>query len=97
MIKSNALIFAIVIIIFVFIMNKTRLGKYTYAVGSNQEAARLSGINVDLHIVKIFAIEGMLAAIAGLLIVSNLNGGASKDANGLDLFAMAAAIMGNFI
>ena len=94
MIKSNALIFAIVIIIFVFIMNKTRLGKYTYAVGSNQEAARLSGINVDLHIVKIFAIEGMLAAIAGLLIVSNLNGGASKDANGLDLFAMAAAIMG---
>ncbi|MBO0458212.1 ABC transporter permease [Enterococcus hulanensis] len=94
MVKSNALIFIIVIIIFVFVMKKTRLGRYTYAVGSNPEAARLSGINIDLHIVKIFMIEGMLAAIAGLLIVSNLNGGASKDANGLDLFAMAAAIMG---
>lgn len=94
MIKSNALIFFVIIAIAVFIMKKTRLGKYTYAVGSNQEAARLSGINTDLHIVKIFIIEGMLAAIAGLLIVSNLNGGASKDANGLDLFAMAAAIMG---
>lgn len=92
--KSNALIFVIVIIVFAFVMKKTRLGKYTYAVGSNQEAARLSGINTDLHIVKIFIIEGMLAAIAGLLIISNLNGGASKDANGLDLFAMAAAIMG---
>ena len=94
MVKSNALIFIIVIIIFVFVMKKTRLGRYTYAVGSNPEAERLSGINIDLHIVKIFMIEGMLAAIAGLLIVSNLNGGASKDANGLDLFAMAAAIMG---
>lgn len=94
MVKSNALIFIIVIIVFVFVMKKTRLGRYTYAVGSNPEAARLSGINIDLHIVKIFMIEGMLAAIAGLLIVSNLNGGASKDANGLDLFAMAAAIMG---
>ena len=94
MVKSNALIFIIVIIIFGFVMKKTRLGRYTYAVGSNPEAARLSGINIDLHIVKIFMIEGMLAAIAGLLIVSNLNGGASKDANGLDLFAMAAAIMG---
>lgn len=92
--KSNALIFVIVIIVFAFVMKKTRLGKYTYAVGSNQEAARLSGINTDLHIVKIFMIEGMLAAIAGLSIISNLNGGASKDANGLDLFAMAAAIMG---
>jgi ribose transport system permease protein len=94
MIKSNALVFFVIIAIAVFIMKKTRLGKYTYAIGSNQEAARLSGINTDLHIVKIFIIEGMLAAIAGLLIVSNLNGGASKDANGLDLFAMAAAIMG---
>ncbi|SKA09756.1 ribose transport system permease protein [Pilibacter termitis] len=92
--KSNALIFIAIIAVFVFIMKKTRLGKYTYAVGSNQEASRLSGINTDLHVVKIFVIEGILAAIAGLLIVSNLNGGASKDANGLDLFAMAAAIMG---
>ncbi|EOH83391.1 ABC transporter permease [Enterococcus asini] len=92
--KSNALIFVIAIIIVTFIMKGTRLGKYTYAVGSNPEAARLSGINTDLHVVKVFIIEGMLAAIAGLLIVSNLNGGASKDANGLDLFAMAAAIMG---
>lgn len=74
MFKSNALIFFVIIAIAVFIMKKTRLGKYTYAVGSNQEAARLSGINTDLHIVKIFIIEGMLAAIAGLLIVSNLNG-----------------------
>lgn len=93
-IKSNALIFVLVIIIFVYVMNNTRFGKYTYAVGSSQEAARLSGINTDLHVVKVFIIEGILAAIAGLLIVSNLNGGASKDANGLDLFAMAAAIMG---
>lgn len=94
MIKSNALIFIVVIIIFVFVMKNTRLGRHTYAVGSNQEAARLSGINTDLHVIKIFVIEGMLAAVAGLLIVSNLTGGASKDANGLDLFAMAAAIMG---
>ncbi|NLH36266.1 MAG: ABC transporter permease [Lactococcus chungangensis] len=92
--KSNALIFVAVIVIFAFVMKNTRFGKYTYAVGSNPEAARLSGIDTDKHVIKVFIIEGMLAAVAGLLIISNLQGGASKDANGLDLFAMAAAIMG---
>ncbi|MDY4308109.1 ABC transporter permease, partial [Enterococcus mundtii] len=93
-VQKQCLDFLIIIIVFAFIMKNTRLGRYTYVVGSNQEAARLSGIDTDKHIIKMFMIEGMLAAIAGLLIVSNLNGGASKDANGLDLFAMAAAIMG---
>jgi ribose/xylose/arabinose/galactoside ABC-type transport system permease subunit len=75
-------------------MKYTRLGKYCYAIGSNPESARLSGIKTDKHVIKIFIIEGVLAAIAGILLMSNLNVGGPNEGQGLDLLAMAAAIMG---
>ncbi|GFH42051.1 sugar ABC transporter permease [Lactococcus hodotermopsidis] len=90
----NTLIFVLLIIAFVFIMNNTRFGKYCYIIGSNQEAARLSGINTDWHVVKVFIIEGILAAVAGVLMMSNLNVGGPNEGQGLDGLAMAAAIMG---
>lgn len=91
---SNTLIFIVLIVVFSFIMKYTRLGKYCYAIGSNPESARLSGIKTDKHVIKIFIIEGVLAAIAGILLMSNLNVGGPNEGQGLDLLAMAAAIMG---
>jgi ribose transport system permease protein len=91
---SNTLVFIALIFVFIYLMKNTRFGKYCYAIGSNNEAARLSGIKTDAHIIKVFAIEGMLAAIAGILLMSNLNVGGPNEGQGLDLLAMAAAIMG---
>ena len=94
LISTNALVFIILIIIFAYVMKNTRFGRYCYAVGANTEAARLSGINTDLHIIKVYALEGVVASIAGILLMSNLNVGAPSEGMGLDLFALAGAIMG---
>lgn len=91
---SNTVIFILLVVLFAFIMNHTRFGKYCYVVGSNPEAARLSGINTDWHVVKVFIIEGILAAGAGILLMSNLNVGGPNEGQGMDGLAMAAAIMG---
>jgi ribose transport system permease protein len=93
-VHSNTVIFIILAVIMAFVMKNTRFGRYSYAVGSNKEAARLSGINVDKHFIKVYVIEGIFAALAGLLLMSSLNVGAPSEADGIDLFAMAAAIIG---
>lgn len=93
-IYSNTLCFIIVAILGLFLMKKTRFGRTCYAVGSNREAARLSGINVKKHFLTVYALEGTLAALAGILLMSTLNVGAPNEANGMDLFALAGAIIG---
>ncbi len=93
-IHTNTIVFIIIVIVMAYLMKNTRFGRYCYVVGSNKEAGRLSGINVNKHVVKVYAIEGVLAAIAGILLMSSINVGAPSEINGPDLFAMAGAIMG---
>lgn len=93
-IHTNTVVFIIIVLAVAYLMKNTRFGRYCYAVGSNKEAGRLSGINVNKHVVKVYAIEGVLAAIAGILLMSSINVGAPSEINGPDLFAMAGAIMG---
>ena len=92
--SSNTLIFFVLIGVFSFVLNKTRFGRYCFAVGSNKEAARLSGIKTDVHIIKVYIVAGMVAALAGILTMSNLNVGAPSEGVGTDLFALAGAIIG---
>ena len=91
---TNTLVFVGVVMLLGYVMTNTRFGRYCYAVGSNPEAARLSGININQHLIKAFIIEGILAAVAGVLLMSNLNVGAPSEAAGVGLFALAAAIIG---
>lgn len=91
---TNTLMFVILIGVFAFLMKNTRFGRYCYAIGSSKESARLSGIDVNKHIVKVFMLEGAMAAIAGIQLMSTLNVGAPAEANGTDLFALAGAIIG---
>lgn len=93
-IHTNTIMFFIIIIAIAYLMKNTRFGRYCYVVGSNKEAGRLSGINVNKHIIKVYAIEGILTAIAGILLMSSINVGAPSEINGTDLFALAGAIMG---
>lgn len=93
-IHTNTIVFFIIIIVIAYLMKNTRFGRYCYVVGSNKEAGRLSGINVNKHIIKVYAIEGVLAAIAGILLMSSINVGAPSEVSGPDLFALAGAIMG---
>jgi ribose transport system permease protein len=54
-------------LLFGLILAFTRFGRYTYAVGSSPEAARRAGINVDLHLIKVYALSGLMAGLAGIL------------------------------
>jgi D-xylose transport system permease protein len=78
-----------------FIMNKTRAGRYIYAIGGNAEAARRAGIAVNRFRLMAFMMTGLISGIAGLVYVSNFNG-ISDSINGgtLVLYAVATAVIG---
>lgn len=91
---SNFLIFLILAVAVVLIMKCTIFGRYCYAVGSSKKASSLAGIQVKRHLLKVYFIEGAFAGIAGIILMSYLNVGASSEAMGLEAYAIAAVIIG---
>ncbi|WP_242513843.1 sugar ABC transporter permease [Aeribacillus pallidus] len=88
------LIVALLSIIFIFISNKTAFGRYIYAIGGNQEAAALSGINIKRNILWVFIIMGGLSGVAGVLLTSRLNAATVNAGNMYELDAIAACVIG---
>ncbi len=86
--------FVILAIIFQFIMKFTVYGKHTYAIGSNEEAARMSGINVRRHKVMVYMIASMLAAFAGIVLSSKAVTAQAGMGEFYELFAIAMAVIG---
>jgi ribose transport system permease protein len=88
------LIAAVVALVGGVVLSMTRFGRYTYAIGSNMEGARRAGVNVDRHLIKIYAIGGTLAGLAGYLALARFGttsiGGHSTD----NLNAIAAVVIG---
>ena len=93
-IPNGVLIMFLVAVVCAVILNKTALGRYTFALGSNEEAVRLSGVNVDLWKVIIYAFSGGICGIAGLLIASRLNSAQPALGQGYELDAIAAVVIG---
>ena len=87
-------IFALVCIISAMVLGLTPFGRAIYAVGSNEEAARLSGINVPRVIFGVYAICGLLAALSGLIFLSRLSVGDPNSGLGLELEAITIAVIG---
>jgi ribose transport system permease protein len=84
----------IVYIVLHVMMTQTRLGRYTYSIGGNEEAARLSGVNIALHKNVIYAISGLCAAIAGIILTARLGSAQPIAGVGYELDAIAAAVIG---
>ena len=76
------------------VLRKTALGRYTFALGSNEEAVRLSGVPVDRWKVIIYAFSGGICGIAGILIASRLNSAQPALGQGYELDAIAAVVIG---
>jgi ribose transport system permease protein len=79
---------------FGFALHRTRTGRYLYAMGSNLEAARRAGIDVRLMTYVAYGVSGLLASLGGLLLVSRLAVGAPTMAQGYELDAIAAGVVG---
>ncbi|WP_158316709.1 ABC transporter permease [Agrococcus pavilionensis] len=75
-------------------LSQTRFGLRTFAVGSNQGAARRVGIGVDWHIVRVYVFAGFLAAVAGFLLTSRFVSASTMAGTGMELSSIAAAVIG---
>ena len=93
-IPNAVLIFFALALIMSFVLNKTILGRYAYALGSNEEAARLSGVNVDRWKIVVYALCGLICGVAGILIGARLNSAQPALGQGYELDAIAAAVIG---
>ncbi|HHU88059.1 MAG: ABC transporter permease [Sphaerochaetaceae bacterium] len=77
-----------------FILKRTAIGRYVFATGSNEEAARLSGINVRLVKLVVYSISGLMSGLSGVILVARLNSAQPAIGSGYELDAIAAAVIG---
>ena len=93
--KNVVLVFLGAAVVAAFILGKTVLGRYTFALGSNVEATRLSGVNVDRWQTTVFMLCGLFAGVAGVVIGARLNSAQpALGGAGYELDAIAAAVIG---
>ncbi|MCO7511736.1 sugar ABC transporter permease [Serratia fonticola] len=78
----------------IFMASRTAFGRRIYAIGGNIDAARLSGVNVERTKLAVFAINGLMVAIAGLILSSRLGAGSPSAGNIAELDAIAACVIG---
>jgi inositol transport system permease protein len=88
------IIFVAVAIIFHIALRYTKYGKYTYAIGGNVQAARVSGINVSRHLVLVYAIAGLLSGLGGVITSARAASGQAGMGMSYELDAIAASVIG---
>jgi ribose ABC transporter, permease protein len=93
-VANAALIFVLLTILATFLMNKTLLGRYALAIGSNEEATRLSGVNVRLWKIIIYVVAGVFMAIGAVLYSARLGLVQPAEGVGMELNVIAAAVIG---
>jgi len=76
------------------VLTKTVLGRYTFALGSNEEATRLSGVNVDAWKIAVYGVCGLFAGLGGILIAARMTSAQPSVGLGYELDAIAAAVIG---
>nr|WP_122640180.1 ribose ABC transporter permease [Romboutsia sp. Marseille-P6047] len=93
-IPTPAMIMIVVFMVCYYILHNTKMGRYTYALGSNEEATKLSGLNTDKIKIWVYTISGILASVAGVIITSRLYSAQPTAGSGYELDAIAAVVLG---
>ena len=88
------IILVVVAILAHILLNNTPFGRYIYALGGNEQAARISGINIDRVKIGVYTIAGLLSGLAGLVVSSRVGSGQPGQGVGIELDAIAAAVIG---
>jgi ribose/xylose/arabinose/galactoside ABC-type transport system permease subunit len=84
----------LIVAFFAVLLGKTRFGRYVYAIGGNEEAARLAGIRTGTVKTTVYVISGICAAFAGLLLMARFASGSPQTGTGYELQAIAAVVVG---
>ncbi len=90
----STIIVAVAFVVAYLILSRTRFGRYVYAMGSNEEAAVLSGINVANYKVLVYVVSGLFAGIAGVVLTSRVISGQPTLGEVLELHSIAAVVIG---
>ena len=93
-IPTSIIIMIVVYLVAHFILTKTKLGRYIYAIGGNEEAARLSGINVAFYKIIVYGICGLLSGLAAVILTARLNSAQPIAGIMYELDAIAATVIG---
>ena len=93
-IPAPVIIMIMVYMIAHFVLQRTKLGRYTYAIGGNEEAALLSGINVRLYKTMVYGLAGLLSGLAAILLTARLNSAQPIAGMSYELDAIAATVIG---
>ena len=93
-IPNGVLILFVTAIAVSFVLRRTAFGRFTFAMGSNEEALRLSGVNINRWKIGVYALSGAVCAIAGILIASRINSAQPAIGQGYELDAIAAVVIG---
>ena len=88
------LVFIVFAVIATVVLNTTRFGRYVFAVGGNERAARISGVPVSMVKISVYAITGFASALAGIVHAGQFNFGSANDGTGYELTAIAAVVIG---
>ena len=89
-----AIYLVVIMLIAHFVMTSTPFGRFVYSIGCNKEATRLSGVNVNRQIIKVYMISGVLAALTGIIFASQMASGAPTAGEGYEMKAITAAVVG---
>lgn len=89
-----AILFIVVAILFYFILKYTRFGRYLYAIGGNDEAARLSGIQVERWMILAYVVNGLLVATGAIILTSRVNSGQPLLGGGIMMESVGAVVIG---
>ncbi|MDO4321373.1 MAG: ABC transporter permease [Lachnospiraceae bacterium] len=84
----------ILFLVFNFLLSRTRTGRHTYAIGSNIDAAKLSGVNVVATTVKVYVVSAFCSCIAGLITCATAGMGTMDAGNSYEMYAVAASVIG---
>lgn len=87
------IMFILLFVIFI-LLKKTPLGRYIYAIGGNEKATKLSGINTEKIKIAVYGLNGFLAAVSGIILTSRLNSAQPMAGEGYELDAIAAVVLG---
>jgi len=88
------LIFIAVVLVAHFVLTQTRMGRYTYAIGGNEAAVRLSGINANFYKALAYVISGATAGLSSVILTARLNSAEPVAGNGYELDVIAAVVIG---
>lgn len=93
-VSFSVIVVLVLAILFQILAEKTTFGRRIYAIGGNEQAAYLSGIDIKKHIMSVYMLMGMMASLAGLVFTARLNAATAAAGNMFELDAVAAAVIG---